>query len=175
MCCCEVQWIAFGRDIEFGESHEEEAAKCSSKEGTVDRLKTTVRGSIDVQARGAEELNSFLAWYVIAANGKDAGLIAEDAWAGSEVLVLIFVCHLLYTGPRRYVTLVNETVEQFCAAFYLGDVVGGFHMPAFSTSPVGHTIAILISHLNVIIFVVLLLFVVVVILFFLLVFFWFHV
>ncbi len=107
MRSCEVQWIVFSGDIEFGESHEEEAAERGSEESTVDRLKSAVWGGVDVQAGGAEKLNSFLAWDVIAADGKDTGLIAEDAWARSKVLELIFVCHLLYAGSGCYVTLVN--------------------------------------------------------------------
>ena len=174
MSSCEIQWITFGGDVEFGESHEEEAAECGSEESTVDRLKSAIWGRVDVQAGGAEELNSFLAWYVIAADGEHTGLIAEDAWAGSKVLELVLVCHLLYAGPRCYVTLVNKTVEELCAAFYFGKVVRDFHMPAFSTSPVRYTVAVLVSHLNVIVFVVVVL-LILLFLFILLVFLWFYV
>lgn len=81
MCSCETQWISFRGHVEFWKSHEEEAAECGSKESTVDRLKSAVWGRVDVQAGRAEELNSFLAWYVIAADREHTGLIAEDAWA----------------------------------------------------------------------------------------------
>lgn len=107
MCSCEVQRIAFGGDVEFGEGHEEKATECGSKEGTVDGLKSAVWRRVDIQTGRAEELNGFLAWYIIAANGQDTGLITKDSGAGSKVLELVFVCHLLYAGPRGYVTLVN--------------------------------------------------------------------
>ena len=99
MCSCEIEWIAFGGDVEFGKGHEEEAAEGGSKKCTIDRLKPAVRGRIDVQTGRAEELDGFLAWYVIAANGKNPGLITEDAWAGSKVLKLVLVRHLLYAWP----------------------------------------------------------------------------
>lgn len=175
MCSGEIQWVAFGGDVELGKGHEEEAAECGSKKSAVDGLESAIRGRVDVQAGGAEELNGFLARYVIATDGEDTSLIAEDAWTGSKVLELVFVCHLLYAGPRRYVTLVNETVEELCAAFYLCDVVGDFHVPTFSASSVRNTIAVLISHLNVVVFVLLLIILLLFLLFFLLVFFWFHI
>ena len=175
MCSCEVQWIAFGGDIELGEGHEEKATECRPKESTVDRLESAVWRRVDVQTRGAKELNSFLARYVIAANGEDASLIAENARAGSKVLELVLVCHLLYAGPRCYVTLVDEAVEELRAAFDLCDIVGDFHVSAFRTSPIGNAIAILVSHLHIVVLVLFLFLFFFFLLFFLLVFFWLHV
>ena len=175
MCSCEVQWIAFGGDIELGEGHEEKATECCSKESTVDRLESAVWRRVDVQTRGAEELNSLLARYVIATNGEDTGLITENARAGSKVLKLVLVCHLLYAGPRCYVTLVNEAVEELRAAFDFCDIVGDFHVSAFRTSPIGNVIAVLVSHLYIIVLVFFLFLFFFLLLFFLLVFFWLHV
>lgn len=94
---CEIQRIAFCGDVEFGERHEEETAKCCAEECAVDGLKAAIWGGVDVQTAGAEEFDSLLPRYVVAADGQYASLVAEDTWARSKMLQLVLVCHLLDT------------------------------------------------------------------------------
>lgn len=45
---CEIEGIAFGADVEFGEGHEEEAAERCAKEGAIDGLESAVGRSVDI-------------------------------------------------------------------------------------------------------------------------------
>ena len=80
-----VQGVPFGGDLEFGKGHEEKAAECCAEEGAVDGLETAVRWGIDVEAGGAEEFDGLLAGDVVATDGEDSRLIAEDARTMTKV------------------------------------------------------------------------------------------
>ena len=66
MCRCEIQRITLGGDVELGEGHEEKAAEGCAKKGAVDGLETAVRWGVDIEAGWAEQLDGFLAGYVVA-------------------------------------------------------------------------------------------------------------
>ncbi len=72
-------------EVEVGEGHKEETSKGGAKEGAVHGLKPAVRGRVDIQTAGAEELDGFLAGCVCAANGENFGPVAENAGTVAKV------------------------------------------------------------------------------------------
>lgn len=44
----EIEGVAFGADVKFGEGHEEETAESCAKKGAVDGLKPAVGWGVDV-------------------------------------------------------------------------------------------------------------------------------
>jgi len=144
----EVEGVAFGGDVEFGEGHEEEAAEGCAEEGAVDGLEAGVGGDVDVEAGGAEEFDGFLAGDVTAADGEDAGLVAEDPGAVAKGLQFVFVGHLLDSRAGGDEALVDEAVEELGGRFDGGEVTGQAHGSVVGGPPVGggDFVAIFVAH-----------------------------
>ena len=145
----ELKRVALGRDLELGKGHKEEAAERRAEEGAVNALEAAVGRRVDVQARGAEELDRVDARLVVAADGQDLGLVAEDARAGAEVEEVVLLRHLLDALARGDVALVDEAVEELGGALddagVRGDAVVLFGA-AGGVGRVDELIAVLVAH-----------------------------
>lgn len=108
-----LRWLSAAIEIGVRECHEEETTERGTEEGAIDGLKSAVGRGVDVQTSRAEELDSFLAWGVCAANGKHLCTVTEDTRAVAEVAELVLFIHLLYAGPGDDITRVDESVEEF--------------------------------------------------------------
>ena len=109
-------------DAEFGEGHEEEAAKGCAEEGAIDGLEAAVGRRVDIKTAGAEELDGFVAGDVAAADGQDLCLTAVDAWAGTKVAGFVLLGHLLDALARGDVALVDQAVQHLGAALHDGKI-----------------------------------------------------